>query len=120
MAQRSKVEALYADFDRRFLEQEIRPRITPALVEEHRRNPVGQHSPDLEIVLAFLRRDPSKERPRFVIVCTQPEREWCIGEYSRVRGEPLRICRDEPFGSEAEAEHAIFLRRLRNLGLWEK
>jgi hypothetical protein len=91
--------------------------VTPELIEEHRSNPFGHHSAALEVVLAYLRSDPMKDKPQYVCVCLEPEREWVIGEYSRVRGAAV-VTREEPrCSSFEEVEHAIFCQRLTDLGL---
>ena len=93
----------------------VLPLISSDLVEEHRRNPFGHHTPNLDLVLAFLRSDPSRSKPQYVIVCTKPEEEWVIGEHTRRRGEQVQL-RNERFRSVEEAEHAVFLKRLLDLG----
>lgn len=94
----------------------VAPLITPELIEEHRQNPFGHHTPNLDLVLAFLRSDPSRSKPQYVIVCTVPEEEWVIGEHSRRRGERVEL-RHEKYQSVEQAEHAVFLRRLMDLGV---
>jgi hypothetical protein len=93
----------------------IQPLVTPSLIDEHRSNPFGQHSPTLDMVLTFLRSDPVKTVPRLVVVIITPEREWAIGEHSRRRGVPVRV-RPEIHESVEEIEHAIFLERLKVTG----
>lgn len=97
------------------LETQVRPRITPRLVEEHRADPFGRHGVDLEIVLRFLRRDLITTRPRYVIVAEEPyESRYRIGENPRRPGAPITLT-DESYATEEEAQHAVFLRRLRDL-----
>jgi branched-chain amino acid transport system permease protein len=93
----------------------IQPLVTPDLIEEHRSNPFGQHSPTLDMVLTFLRSDPVRTIPRLVVVTITPEREWAIGEHSRRRGVPVRV-RPGIYESVDEIEHAIFLERLKATG----
>ena len=94
----------------------IAPRITPQLIEEHRADPFGRHSDELEVVLRFLRRDLVTTRPRYVIVAERPyESPYRIGEHSRRPGAPITLTA-ECYATEEEAQHAIFLRRLRDLG----
>jgi hypothetical protein len=96
-------------------ETHVKPRITPAVVAEHRADPFGRHSADLEVVLRYLGRDLMTARPRYVLVAETPYSRCCIGENPRVPGAPIAIT-DECYATEEEAQHAIFLRRLRDLG----
>jgi hypothetical protein len=101
-----------ADENRYIWEHTVRPLLSAELIEEHRRNPIGRHSPALDMVLAFLRSDPLPTEPRLVVIILEPERTWAIGEHSRRKGVPVYV-RPETFDSIDEIEHAIFLERLR-------
>lgn len=90
--------------------------ISPELIEEHHRDPFGHHTPNLDLVLAFLRSDSSRSKPQYVIVCTVPEKEWVIGEHRRRRGEQVQL-ESERYVSVQDAEHAVFLKRLSDLGI---
>lgn len=104
------------DVDRHIFEKQIRPTITPETIAEHERNPFGAgHSPALEVLLRYLRRNPVRSKPRYVLVETEPHREWCIALHSRERGAPITLTEDR-FTSQAQAQHAIFLKRLYDLG----
>jgi hypothetical protein len=112
----AKVQAAEQDVDRYIFENHVRPRITPEVIAEHEANTIGSgHSPDLEVVLRYLRRIPTKTIPRYVIVETKPNVEFTIAQHGRVRAEPLTYT-EETFASIPDAQHAIFLRRLRDLG----
>lgn len=111
-----KTDAALVDVDRRILEATIKPTITPQVIIEHARNVAGPgHSPELEILLRYLRRNPIRSKPRYVLIETQPFREWVIGLHSRRRGDPPALT-EARFTDFAEAQHAIFLRRLLDLG----
>lgn len=86
--------------------------VTPELIEEHRTNPFGRHSPELDMVLTFLRSDWVQSHPRLVVVTLTPEKEWAIGEHPRQPGVTVRV-RPETYESVDEIEHAIFLERLK-------
>ena len=111
---REKVATAARAAARHRFETQVRPRITAALVEEHRSDPFGRHSLDLELVLRYLRRDLVTTRPRYLIVSETPYERYCIGENPRVPGAPIAIT-DECYASEEEAQHAIFVKRLRGL-----
>src|SRR2546423_717431 len=61
-------------------EHHIRPLVTPSLIQEHAEDPLGRHTPALDMVLSFLRGDPMRSKPQYVIMCTVPATEWVIGE----------------------------------------
>ena len=103
---------VYADWDAK-QRGRINGLITPELIEEHRRKPLGQHSDALERVLNYFRRQP--QPGKYIIVATKPWQEYRIGVLSGVRGQPATILDDEIFGSEEEAMHGIFARRVRDL-----
>ena len=86
--------------------------VTPDLIEEHRTNPFGRHSPTLDMVLTFLRSDPVVSHPRLVVVTLIPEKEWAIGDHPRQPGVAVRV-RPKSYDSVAEIEHAVFLERLK-------
>lgn len=94
----------------------IKPLVNDDLIMEHRRDPFGHHSVELDMVLAFLRSDPLQTMPQYVVMCLRPEREWVVGEHSRERGVPVFAPGEaQRYASIDETEHAIFLRRLEDL-----
>src|SRR5688572_17960447 len=89
----------------------IRPLVTTELIEEHRDDPFGRHSVELDMVLAFVRSDPVRTAPQYVVICVRPELEWVIGEHARARGRPVVAQADaERFSAVEDVEHAIFLK----------
>jgi branched-chain amino acid transport system permease protein len=91
--------------------------VTPELIDEYRRNPSGspaRHSPALQEVLIYLRTQAVAGKP-FVYV-EEPHRIYRIGRMQG-RGNAPAILDDEVFSTERDAVHAVFLRRLRWLGL---
>jgi hypothetical protein len=112
----AKTAAAEHDVDRLIFDRQIRPTITPETIAEHEENPFGAgHSPALEILLRYLRRNPVRSKPRYVLVETEPYREWCLALHSRERGTAITLT-GERFTSQAQAQHAIFLKRLHDLG----
>jgi hypothetical protein len=87
----------------------------PELVEEHRRDPFGAPSPELGDVLAFLRRNPAPDLPRYVVLAGDDG--FAIGVRPDERDAPVPAAGPERFATRAEAEHAVFLRRLADYGL---
>jgi hypothetical protein len=111
-----KVRTVIERNKRYIWETHIRPLVTAEIVEEHRRDPFGHHSVELDMVLAFLRSDPLRTAPQYVVMCVRPEEEWVIGEHSRMRGRPIVAPPDaERYSSVEQVEHAIFLKRLEGL-----
>ena len=103
---------VYADWDAK-QRRRIVELITDELIEEHRAKPLGQRSDALERVLNYFRRQP--QPGKYVIVATDPWREYRIGVLSGVRGQTAEILDDESFATEEEAMHGVFLRRVRDL-----
>lgn len=98
------------------LRSEIRPRICKEIIEEHRRRPVGKHSDDLERVLIYLRKHHLSMVGKYILVCTIPHQEWRIAEITGEPGKPPRLL-DDAFSDRFEAEHGLFIKRLRDNGL---
>ena len=94
----------------------IEPLITASLIEEHRQDPFGHHSVQLDMVLAFVRSDPLQSTPQYVVMCLRPDVEWVVGEHSRNRGVPVFAPQSsQRYKSVEETEHAIFQRRIADL-----
>ncbi|MCM3403191.1 hypothetical protein [Cytobacillus oceanisediminis] len=117
MAQETRGKSVYLDIDRRIFETKIKPLITKELIKEHKLNPIGKHSEQLDVVLNYLRRHQEQLVGKLVIVCTDPHKEWHIGEHPAVRGERPKIFWEESFDSRETAEHGLFLKRLQKLGV---
>lgn len=99
-------------------EREIKPRITPELIEEHRMRPIGHHSDALERVLLYLRSHHLTMQGKYILVCTVPHEEWRIAELTGRRNEPPQLLPDS-FSDRDSAEHGVFLKRLADAGLWK-
>jgi hypothetical protein len=110
----TKEQDAYLDADDRLFEERVRPLITPEVIDEHRRTPIGKHSDELERILLHLRRHGNQMKGKRLIVCTKLHEEWCIGTHSGVRGVPPTVNREECYSSRLAAEHGLFLRRLRD------
>ncbi|WP_051023414.1 hypothetical protein [Nocardia pneumoniae] len=98
------------------LDHEVRPRITSAIIEEHRRLPVGKHSDDLERVLIYLRKHHLSMVGKYILVCTVPHQEWRIAEITGEPHQPPRLL-DDTYSDRFEAEHGLFVKRLSDNGL---
>jgi hypothetical protein len=111
-----KVDQAGREVDRLIFTQQVRPTITAETIAEHRANPFGAgHSPALEILLRYLRRNPVPGKPRYVLLETTPYQEWVIALHPGGKAAPITAT-DARFTSQAAAQHAIFLARLRDLG----
>jgi hypothetical protein len=100
-------------------DQAIRERLTGVvtreLVAEHRTRPFGPHSPRLGEVLDFLRRNSALNLPRYVVL--KDGDAFGVGVRPAERGAPVPRADGASFATRAEAEHAVFLRRLADYGL---
>jgi hypothetical protein len=111
----TKIADATRDVERYIFERTVKPKITPEIIAEHKARPIGgSHSADLETVLRYLRRIPTKHKPRYVIIETKPGEEFALALHSRVRAAPL-VLTGQRFATIEEAQHAIFLNRLREL-----
>jgi branched-chain amino acid transport system permease protein len=98
-----------AGWDRR-MRVAIGPLLTAELIAEHRRDPVGHHSDALKRVLNYFRRSPALTP--YVVICTRPFQEWRVARLTGVRGQSPVLVDQQTFNSEAEAMHAVFLKRV--------
>lgn len=102
---------------RRFFESKqrefLRSLVNDEVIEEHRRQPLGQHSEPLERLLIYFRRAPQKDK----YTVWRDERQGCyrIVTLSGERGVAFNEVDDRQYNSVEEAYHAIFLRRIDDL-----
>jgi hypothetical protein len=114
MSEMTKEQATYLDFYNHLFQERVRALVTPEVIDEHRRNPIGKHSDELERILVHLRVHGNQMKDKRMIMCTRPHQEWCIGTHSGVRGVPPTVNREECYPTRLAAEHGLFLRRLRD------
>jgi len=76
------------------------------LAREFRDNPIGHHSPDLELVLNVLR--AGSVQGKYCLVCTRPFQEWPLARLSGQRGLPPEILHNRVYHSIADAEWDVF------------
>ncbi len=76
------------------------------LVEGFRRNPLGCHSGDLRRLLNAMRTDP--ELPSYVLVCTQPQREWRLAVRPAGRGQSIELLPGVVCHDPLQAEWEVF------------
>ncbi len=97
--------------------QALAPLITPALLDEHAQDPRGGETPHsfaLQDVLNYVHNMPTDGKS--FAYAEQPYQRYRLGIMS-ARGVAPRFPDDLAFASEREAVHAVFLERLRALGL---
>jgi branched-chain amino acid transport system permease protein len=87
--------------------------ISPEIIEEHRRQPLGQHSEALERVLLYFRR--TKMEDKYALHAAGPTGPYKIIAFSGVRGVSPRLVDDREFPTLNEAYHAVFMRRVHDL-----
>ena len=108
-----KQELYYRRFNKR-LRERLKTLITPELIEEHRRDPLGHHSDALARVLNYFRRGEMADK--YIINRMQPEVErFRIMALSGTRGMPPRVVDDREYTDINEAYHAVFLLRVNDL-----
>ena len=100
--------------DEEILRRRVRSLVDAELLAEHRERPFGPHSPALIEVLDFLRRNPDPELPRYLVLSDGGEFE--LGVRGPGRGDPPVALGSERLPTRAEAEHAVFRRRLADYG----
>lgn len=103
---------VYELFDQRARERTA-TLITDSVIAEHEANPAGPHSDQLQRVLRYMRRAPLPGK--YVIVAVRPWEEYRIAALTGVHGEAPTVLDDGPYGTEEEAMHAVFLRRVADL-----
>jgi branched-chain amino acid transport system permease protein len=87
--------------------------VTPEVIEEHQRCPLGQHSEPLERLLLYFRRQPQVDK--YAITVVEPFKAYRIVALSGHRGVAPRLVEDKIYGSQEEAYHGVFMRRIQDL-----
>lgn len=87
--------------------------ITPEIIEEHRCQPLGQHSEALERVLLYFRR--TKMEDKYALHRAGPEGPYKIIAFSGQRGVSPRLVDDREYATVDEGYHAVFMRRVHDL-----
>ncbi|MGH8013882.1 MAG: hypothetical protein ACREQ4_15450 [Candidatus Binataceae bacterium] len=91
----------------------LRPLITPDLIAEHARDPLGDHSDALKRVLNYIRR--TDINGALVVICSVPFKEWRVARLAAMRERAPAFIDSHTFASEAEAMHAVFLMRVEEI-----
>ena len=99
-------------FDR-VMSARLKRLVTPALIAEHKRNPSGPHSHALEALLNYFRRANIVDKLAILVV--RPFAEYRIVTLSGRRGVTPRVANADVYATQDEADHAVFLMRVRNL-----
>jgi hypothetical protein len=96
-----------------FRREFLRTLVTPEVIEEHRRSPLGQHSERLERLLIYFRQRPLDER--YALKTIEPFSKYQVVKLSGHRGTPPRIVDETVHGSVNDAWHGLFLLCIRDL-----
>jgi hypothetical protein len=107
--------ALFARLDQEVIARQVARRLTPELIEEHRRAPFGPHSPDLALVVDVLRRNGGQLEGKLVVV--DRGGGYALARLVGRRGEAVGDPFPDGYESRPAAEHAVFVARLVDLGL---
>jgi branched-chain amino acid transport system permease protein len=87
--------------------------VSPEVIEEHRVQPLGQHSEALERLLLYFRRHPQVDK--YAIEALEPFKSYRIVALSGHRGVAPHDVEEKIYASPAEAYHGVFLRRVQDL-----
>ena len=87
--------------------------ISKEIIEEHRRQPLGQHSEALERLLLYFRR--AKLEDKYALHSAGARGPYKIIAFSGQRGVSPRLVDDREFTSLDEAYHSVFMRRIHDL-----
>jgi len=87
--------------------------VSPEIIDEHERCPLGQHSEPLERLLLYFRRAPQDDK--YAIVVVDPFKAYRIVALSGVRGVAPRTVEERIYPSQEAAYHGVFMRRVQDL-----
>ena len=99
-------------FDKRTRDH-LKTLVSPAVMDEHRAQPYGQHSDALMRLLHHFRAQSVIDK--YALQCDEPFKRYRLIALSGIRGVPPRVVDDKVYGSLAEAYHAVFLKRCQDL-----
>jgi branched-chain amino acid transport system permease protein len=97
----------------RALRDRLRGWISPEVIAEHERKPLGQHSDHLERMLNYFRKAPIPDK--YAVYCEEPFARYRVVALSGLPGVPPRVVDDKVYESLDAAYHAVFLRRVNDL-----
>lgn len=83
------------------------------VIEEHKNNPLGQHSEALERLLHFFRSAPQKGK--YAIQRDEQSNTFKIIALSGERGTPPRSVDNKGYETIEDAYHGVFLKRIHDL-----
>ena len=99
-------------FDKRTRDA-LKALVNDDLIEEHRRRPQGQHSPQLDRLLNYFRR--ASVIDKYAVLCVKPFAEYRLIALSGRRGVPPRVVDDQVYPTVDDAYHAVFVKRVQDL-----
>ena len=97
----------------RNLRDRLRDWISPEIIAEHERKPLGQHTDHLERMLNYFRKAPIPDK--YAVYCEEPFARYRVVALSGLPGVPPRVVDDKVYESLDAAYHAVFLRRVNDL-----
>ncbi|MCC6707123.1 MAG: branched-chain amino acid ABC transporter permease [Gammaproteobacteria bacterium] len=103
-------------YRRRFDKQQrdfLKTLVTAQVIEEHRRQPLGQHSEALERLLMYFRRHPQQDK--YAIEVLEPFKAYRIVALSGHRGVAPHDVEEKIYASTDDAYHGVFMRRVQDL-----
>ncbi len=107
-----KDQIAWRRFDKRTRDH-LKTLVSPDVIEEHRRNPLGQHTEALERILTYFRKGPLADK--YAVFAKQPFAEYQVVAISGRLGIPPRLVDETTYATLPDAYHAVFLRRINDL-----
>ena len=87
--------------------------VTDEVIEEFKKNPLGQHSEPLERLLTYFRRQPQVDK--YAIKCIEPFKAYQIVALSGQPRVAPRIVEDKIYPCQEDAYVGVFMRRIQDL-----
>ena len=95
------------------LRDQLKPLVSPELMDEHQRCPWGQHSEPLTRLLHYFRFAAIADK--YALMVDQPFSAYRLIALSGRRGVPPRRVDDKVYPTIEEATHAVFMKRCQDL-----
>ena len=106
-------DIIYRQYYDKMQSDYLRTLICDEVIEEHKNNPLGQHSEPLSRLLHFFSCAPQKDK--YALKRDEQSQTFRIIALSGKRGEPPRYVENKEYAKLEDAYHGIFLKRIDDL-----
>lgn len=107
-------DVVYRQFFEKMQRAFLKTLVCDDVIEEHKRQPLGQHSEPLERLLLYFRRAPQKDK--YAVRRDHVAKVYRIVRLPGDRESAQRITEEEGgYSTPEEAYHEVFVRRVREL-----